>query len=170
MNSKTRTLIRDIQNKIRNPITREREFSTEEAVIDYAVRTIYDLMKKQRLLWNQHPTKSQFPWHQISWQRCAWFNRRYQNPPPIKKFLTDLLIQDLPMLSRPFTQEVSWTRRLTRRVWSNCQIIFVRQLTVEIRWVPIIYKVLPLLCQIILAALLDHRLSHTAIVLYPWFL
>ena len=50
MNSKTRTLIRNIQNKIRNPITREREFPTEEAVIDYAVRTIYDLMKKQRLL------------------------------------------------------------------------------------------------------------------------
>jgi carbamoylphosphate synthase large subunit len=50
MNNKTRTLIRDIQNKIRNPITKEKEFANEEAVIDYAVKTIYDLMKKQRLL------------------------------------------------------------------------------------------------------------------------
>lgn len=52
MNSKTRTLIRDIQNKIRNPITKEKEFPNEDAVIDYAIKTIYDLMKKQRLLWN----------------------------------------------------------------------------------------------------------------------
>ncbi len=57
MNSKTRTLIRDIQNKIRNPITKEKEFPNEDAVIDYAIKTIYDLMKKQRLLWNQHPVK-----------------------------------------------------------------------------------------------------------------
>jgi hypothetical protein len=50
MNNKTRILIRDIQNKIRNPITKEKEFANEEAVIDYAIKTIYDLMKKQRLL------------------------------------------------------------------------------------------------------------------------
>ena len=50
MNSKTKTLIRDIQNKIRNPITKEKEFPNEEAVIDYAIKTIYDLMKKQRIL------------------------------------------------------------------------------------------------------------------------
>jgi hypothetical protein len=50
MNNKTKTLIRDIQNKIRNPITKEKEFANEEAVIDYAIKTIYDLMKKQRLL------------------------------------------------------------------------------------------------------------------------
>ena len=50
MNSKTRTLIRDIQGKIRNPITKVKEFPNEEAVIDYAIKTIYELMKKQRLL------------------------------------------------------------------------------------------------------------------------
>jgi hypothetical protein len=50
MNNKTRTLIRDIQSKIRNPITKEKEFPNEDAVIDYAIKTIYDLMKKQRLL------------------------------------------------------------------------------------------------------------------------
>ena len=50
MNTKTRSLIRDIQNKIRNPITKAREFANEEAVIEYAIKTIYDLMKKQKLL------------------------------------------------------------------------------------------------------------------------
>ena len=50
MNSKTRTLIRDIQIKIRNPITKEKEFPNEDAVIDYAIKTIYDLFKKQRIL------------------------------------------------------------------------------------------------------------------------
>ena len=50
MNSKTRTLIHVIQGKIRNPITKEKEFPNEDAVIDYAIKTIYDLMKKQRLL------------------------------------------------------------------------------------------------------------------------
>jgi hypothetical protein len=50
MKNTTRMLIRDIQTKIRNPITKGKEFATEEAVIDYAIKTIYDLMKKQRLL------------------------------------------------------------------------------------------------------------------------
>lgn len=50
MNSKTRTLIHVIQGKIRNPITKEKEFPNEDAVIDYPIKTIYDLMKKQRLL------------------------------------------------------------------------------------------------------------------------
>ena len=58
MNNKTKTLIRDIQNKIRNPINKEKEFPNEEAVIDYAIKTIYDLMKKQRLLWSQYQVKS----------------------------------------------------------------------------------------------------------------
>ena len=61
MNSKTRTLIRDIQYKIKNPITKEKEFANDDAVIDYAIKTIYDLMKKQRLLWNHYPTKSLLP-------------------------------------------------------------------------------------------------------------
>jgi hypothetical protein len=30
-------------------------------VIDYAIKTIYDLMKKQRLLWNQQRIKSLLP-------------------------------------------------------------------------------------------------------------
>ncbi len=50
MNGTTKTLIREIQTKLKNPITKEREFSNESAVIDYAIRTVYDLLKKQRLI------------------------------------------------------------------------------------------------------------------------
>jgi len=50
MNSNTRTLIREIQTKLKSPITKAREFSNESAVIDYAVKNLYDLLKKQRLI------------------------------------------------------------------------------------------------------------------------
>lgn len=50
MNSTTRNLIREIQNKLKSPITKERQFSNESALIEYAVKTLYDLLKKQRLL------------------------------------------------------------------------------------------------------------------------
>ena len=50
MNSNTRTLIREIQTKLKSPITRDREFSNDSAVIDYAVKNLYDLLKKQRLI------------------------------------------------------------------------------------------------------------------------
>ena len=50
MNNNTRTLIREIQTKLKSPITRDREFSNDSALIDYAVKTLYDLLKKQRLI------------------------------------------------------------------------------------------------------------------------
>ena len=50
MNSKTRTLLREIQLKINSPITGQKEFINENAVIDYAVKTIYDLMKQQKII------------------------------------------------------------------------------------------------------------------------
>jgi hypothetical protein len=50
MNNNTRTLIREIQTKLKSPITRDREFSNDSAVIDYAVKNLYDLLKKQRLI------------------------------------------------------------------------------------------------------------------------
>ncbi len=50
MNNNTRNLIREIQIKLKSPITRDREFSNESAVIDYAVKNLYDLLKKQRLI------------------------------------------------------------------------------------------------------------------------
>ena len=50
MNSRTRTLMREIQSKIKSPITGQKEFANDDAVIDYAIKTIYDLMKQQRIL------------------------------------------------------------------------------------------------------------------------
>ena len=50
MNSKTRTILREIQLKIKSPITVQKEFINENAVIDYAVKTIYDLMKQQKII------------------------------------------------------------------------------------------------------------------------
>lgn len=50
MTNSTRTLLREIQTKLKSPITREREFANEAAVIDYAVKNLYDLLKKQRLI------------------------------------------------------------------------------------------------------------------------
>jgi hypothetical protein len=50
MNNNTRTLIREIQTKLKSPITRDSEFSNESAVIEYAVKNLYDLLKKQRLI------------------------------------------------------------------------------------------------------------------------
>ncbi len=50
MNSKTRTLLREIQLKIKSPITGQKEFINENAVIDYAVKSVYDLMKQQKII------------------------------------------------------------------------------------------------------------------------
>jgi|APGre2960657373_1045057.scaffolds.fasta_scaffold471405_1 hypothetical protein len=50
MNNNTRTWIREIQTKLKSPITKEPEFTNESAVIDYAVKTLYELLKKQRLI------------------------------------------------------------------------------------------------------------------------
>ena len=50
MNSKTRTLLREIQLKTKSPITGQKEFINENAVIDYAVKTVYDLMKQQKII------------------------------------------------------------------------------------------------------------------------
>ena len=47
MNNSTRTYLREIQNKLRSSITGEKEFTNESAVIDYAVKALYDLFKKQ---------------------------------------------------------------------------------------------------------------------------
>lgn len=50
MTSNTKKLIKEIQIKIKSPVTGRNEFANEDAVIDYAIKTTYDLMKKQRLL------------------------------------------------------------------------------------------------------------------------
>jgi hypothetical protein len=50
MNSSTRNLIREIQAKLKSRITKDREFATETAVIEYAVKNLYEHLKQQRLL------------------------------------------------------------------------------------------------------------------------
>jgi hypothetical protein len=50
MTSKTRNLIREIQAKVKSSVTGQKEFANDDAVIDYAIATVYDQLKKQRLL------------------------------------------------------------------------------------------------------------------------
>jgi hypothetical protein len=50
MNAKTRSILQEIRRKVKNPITGIFEFHDEEAVIEYAIKTYYDLLKKQRLI------------------------------------------------------------------------------------------------------------------------
>ena len=50
MNHKTRTLIREIQNKLKNQVTEQREFGNENGVIDFAVKQLYDDLRRKRLI------------------------------------------------------------------------------------------------------------------------
>ena len=50
MNHKTRTLIREIQTRIKNPITGQKEFANDDAVIDFAIAYLYEDLKKKRVL------------------------------------------------------------------------------------------------------------------------
>ena len=50
MTHTTRTLIRQIQYKLKNQVTAQREFTNENAVIDFAVKQLYDDLKRKRLI------------------------------------------------------------------------------------------------------------------------
>tara|TARA_B100000131_G_C18032657_1_gene579096 strand:- start:854 stop:1006 length:153 start_codon:yes stop_codon:yes gene_type:complete len=50
MNYKTRQMIQEIKNKYKNRITRESEFKKDEQVIDLAIQTLHEQMKKERLI------------------------------------------------------------------------------------------------------------------------
>lgn len=50
MNSKTRTLIQELKSKIKSPITGTSEFANDDAVIDLAVKRLYESLKQQRVL------------------------------------------------------------------------------------------------------------------------
>ena len=50
MNSKTRIQLREIQSKLKSPITGQNEFGNENAVMEYAVKLLYEDLKKQRLV------------------------------------------------------------------------------------------------------------------------
>ena len=47
MNDPARTDLREIQNKLRSSITGEKEFTNERAVLNYAVKALYDLFKNK---------------------------------------------------------------------------------------------------------------------------
>ena len=49
---KTRSHIREIQTKLKSKATGIPEFQNSDAVIDYAVKSLYDKLKKDRFLWN----------------------------------------------------------------------------------------------------------------------
>jgi len=140
MNNSTKTLIREIQTKLKSPITKEREFSNESAVIDYAVKTLYDLLKKQRLIW--HSNQYQSPLIRPTPKRFVSFKKQYQIPPRTEWSWKVLWIQDTPMPWRPFTNMDESVILLCNKAFRNYQSIFVRVSTVEFHWVPWIYKVL----------------------------
>ena len=50
MNSRTRTLANEIQAKVKTSITGTNEFANTDAVIDYAVKRLYDDLKRQKLI------------------------------------------------------------------------------------------------------------------------
>ena len=47
---KTRSLIREIKTKLKSKITGMFEFSTDDAVIDHAVKILYEKLKKDKFL------------------------------------------------------------------------------------------------------------------------
>ena len=49
---KTRSFIREIQTKLKSKATGIPEFQNSDAVIDYAVKSLYDKLKKDKFLWN----------------------------------------------------------------------------------------------------------------------
>ena len=49
MNSKTRSLLNEIK-KVKSPITGIFEFSSDDAVLDVAVKRLYETFKQQKLL------------------------------------------------------------------------------------------------------------------------
>jgi len=50
MNHKTRTLIQDLKSKVKSPITGTNEFANDDAVIDLAVKRLYESLKQQKIL------------------------------------------------------------------------------------------------------------------------
>ena len=50
MNSKTRSLLLEIKSKVKSPITGSSEFPNDDAVLDLAVRRLYESLKQQKLL------------------------------------------------------------------------------------------------------------------------
>ena len=50
MNQKTRSLIQELKSKVKSPITGTNEFPNDDAVIDLAVKRLYETLKQQKIL------------------------------------------------------------------------------------------------------------------------
>ena len=50
MNHKTRQKIQEIKSKYKNRLTRQSEFTKDDEVIDLAVETLHEQMKKEGLI------------------------------------------------------------------------------------------------------------------------
>lgn len=50
MNTQTRLQIKEIQRKLKSPTTQKKEFPNDNAVIEFAIKSLYENLKKQRLL------------------------------------------------------------------------------------------------------------------------
>jgi len=50
MNNKTRSLLLEIKSKVKSPITGTSEFPNDAAVLDLAVKRLYDCLKQQKLI------------------------------------------------------------------------------------------------------------------------
>ena len=67
IDTKTRSLIREIKTKLKSKITGMFEFSTDDAVIDHAVKILYEKLKKDKFLWNPiMPLRFQSPFRKGS--------------------------------------------------------------------------------------------------------
>ena len=50
MNAQTRNQIQEIQRKLKSPITGQKEFINDDAVVAYAIKNLYESLKKQHLI------------------------------------------------------------------------------------------------------------------------
>ena len=50
MNQKTKHQVREIRNKIMNPIERRPQYDSDDDVISQAVQLLYDELKKRKIL------------------------------------------------------------------------------------------------------------------------
>jgi hypothetical protein len=50
MNAQTRNQIQEIQRKLKSPITGQKDFINDDAVVAYAIKNLYESLKKQRLI------------------------------------------------------------------------------------------------------------------------
>jgi hypothetical protein len=50
MNAKTKSLVRELQTKLVNPLTMKKLYLNEDALLEHAVTSLYEDAKKKRLI------------------------------------------------------------------------------------------------------------------------